>query len=158
MAEKRITIYESSGTRWLGPANNTDLTGNLDRYAILIMDALAGLASDLADNHYQALTREDWNYLADCLNNFSFAGLASNPATLIALQAHDAHRLNALGKKWFGDESAERVPFLVARLNNLQPIHAWAIIEACEWFWRHPEIDAAVDEWWSPGFRKGGEK
>lgn len=105
------------------------------------------------------LERAEWNYLADALNGTSLLDAATWTASHLALEVHDAHRLNRLGDKWLPDDPPEadkaalRLEHRIADLTYPQTQY---VLLAVRFFWSHlrmAAIDHAVDEWWTVAFR-----
>jgi hypothetical protein len=140
------------------------IAGCLSRYARIVEQAAAELES--------ALTRAEWNLIADTLNGCAdltdFAGSPIPPLTLVVAEVSDGHQLNRAGEKWLLAAKEESLPMtkarkladdraadLVRRMSELTPAHGEAILAAVRWFWSHPDdIDHAKDDWWTVEFRR----
>ena len=136
----QVTPHDGSLAVLALDRSSEDVRGALVAYARLI-----DRATSRAE---RALTREEWNYLADCLNGcadlWSLTDSAISTRTLILAEAEDADRLNRLGDKW-----AVVVPDLLQRLRALDDAALDAILVAVRHFWKSPEIDASHDDWWT---------
>lgn len=97
-----------------------------------------------AHDNAELLTRQEWKYLADVNNGTRWMPRDTSPASGLEAQVLDGDKLDGLGAKWDVDAEA-----LAAKLRPLDYTHAWAVILACEKFWRnHETIDMEKDEWW----------
>lgn len=98
-----------------------------------------------------ALTRGEWNAIADVMNGtadlYDYAGLSTPAILMVTANLQDSPGID---RKWKVD-----VADLITRLGALAPVHGEAILAAVRWFWAHPdEIDHAKHEWWKAGFRR----
>lgn len=99
--------------------------------------------------------RDEWGYLVDSNNSVLWDG-HPNAALRIAANVEDAHQIDELGAKWFGDAdyAPRAVGSLLAKLAKLTPIQAEAVAVAIRWFWMNCEsIDMAEAPWWTVGYR-----
>lgn len=125
-------------------AGAADVARALARYG----DLLAAAGREVE----RAIRREEWCYLADCCNGLIWDGAPT--AAVLEAQAADAHSLDGLGSKYFGDDGDAGVEALLAKLRKLTPLQSEAVALAVRWYWgRHEEVDFAEDRWWAVAFR-----
>ncbi|MBU6428712.1 MAG: hypothetical protein KGR26_06880 [Cyanobacteria bacterium REEB65] len=133
--------------RPLGIDQSIQIAAALHRYAAALADGRRRLA--------RVFDRQEWNLMADimngCLDLHDYAETPFSIGTLIMANIQDGHRLNGIGRDWFGDDQADqRVEALVRKVVKLQPIEADAIGVAIRQFWADPDVDPTTDEWWLP--------
>lgn len=141
----------------LGASLGTDC-GSLEQGARAWADLLDQAATDNA----QTFGRAEWNYLADVNNGcsplFTLHGEGVRlGVTMLWANAHDGHRLDRTGDKWFpeGRKADQAVTALVNKLRQLDYVHGWAVVVAIQFFWAHcNELDHQKDEWWTTARRR----
>lgn len=141
--ETRTALIEQGLEVVLGDASPLGAHGVYMRHGQALRDALRELA----------LPRDEACLCMDALNGYeamllSSPGLGASPSA-IALEVHDAIRLNRLDEKWLPGRvkaQRERGDALVQRLRGMTPIQALALADAAATFWRltHVETDAAL--------------
>ena len=119
------------------------VNGALGELALLIESATTELDA--------ALTRREWNAIADVMNGcadlYDYSGPQIGPLTLLVGNLQDSE---GLGAKW-GIDTAD----LVRRLQVLTPLHGFAILAAVRWFWAHcNDVDHQKHNWWLPRYRR----
>lgn len=109
------------------------------------------------------LAREEWNFLADVLNagfegNYALSNY-EHGAQAVALEVHDAQRLNGTGDKWFGEEPGSgqaMADALERKVSAMGYEEIQYVRSATNFFWSDAglaAIDHQRDEWWSIEFR-----
>ena len=131
------------------------ITGAVARYA----DAVARAGRELE----KLLRREEWNFLAECLNGcadiWEWSETPIGSMHLILAEAEDSQRLNGTGDKCFADEikpgsGQKKTDELLAKLRGLTQIHGDAIMSAIRYFWSHcQDVDRAEHKWWTVDYR-----
>lgn len=113
-------------------------------------DSMRRASAEVAER----FSRQEWCLLADVLNG-SWTLDRSWTGQVLALEVHDAQRLDGAGDRWFGDgEGSSKIPEMIARLQACSFEQAQAIILAVRWFWAHHEsVDIQADEWWALKYR-----
>lgn len=141
----------------------------IECWAALLTRAMADNSNNICP-WYLANCRDEnelneWCVLAEALRGKRFDPEFANPGDLLAAAVEDADRFFCVGDKWFtsmhdGDFAygARTRLFreLVKKLHDLDPVHAWAVIIAVQWFWDHQDegIDMGKDLWWTLAFRR----
>jgi len=106
---------------------------------------------------------KEWCLMAELLKGMDIEPEFPNPGELLVTGLEDAHLLEKVGEKWFhtfDDDDWSRglkscVETLKKKLRGLDYIHAWALIAAVQWYWRHSDkIDFRKDPWWTLAFRR----
>ncbi len=148
--KKKVTLFPDAHSLAIlsATADTAGINGALRRYSGSIVQASRELES--------VLVRAEWNYLADCLNGcadlWDYAETPLSSLTLIRAEAHDAHRLNRTGGKWFGETKKagdKGAAELGQKLDAMTALHGDAILCAVRHFWEHPGIDHTVESWWT---------
>lgn len=139
----------------LAVAGAMQITATVGRYA----DAVDRASRELD----RLLRREEWNFLADCLNGcadvWEWSETPMGSMFLILAEAEDSQKLNGTGDKWFGQEiqpgsGEKKTADLLEKLRGLTQIHGDAILAATRYFWSHgQEVDHSEDKWWTVDFR-----
>lgn len=166
---KKLTVYPDPSALAIVGDTTPALNQAVECWARVIAEATHANAT--------AFSRPEWNFLADCCNGLILDTGVGNPAVYLYAEAEDGHRLNRTGDKWFGGDGADlegslkrlgagkatkgtrtadaAVAGLVKRLQQLDYVHAWAMLMAIQFFWDHPsDIDHQEHDWWTLPFRR----
>ncbi len=118
--------------------------------------------AQVLDRSMPALEPAEWNFLADVLNGTPLLDAANFwNASCLALEAHDAHRLNRTGDKWFGEElrpgsGDKAAAALVKKLQALSWEQIQYVLTAVSFFWDRDQADRQISRrgpWWTLPFR-----
>jgi len=149
---KKLTVYPSSGAlARLGATTEGDVASTLNLAIEVYATLIAYATRDIA----RVLRPDDWRYLADVLNSTMYMPDV-DPRAQITGNVEDAHALEGRGNKWYSRDPNGRVAKLASKINEMDAIHAWAVIWAVRTFWLDPErYDLTNDEWWTIAARVG---
>lgn len=116
---------------------------------------LARLVERAARELDAALSRAEWNAIADVMNGcadlYDYADTGVPALLMLRANLQDSPGID---RKW-----KFRIPDLLAKLDALTETHGEAILCAVRWAWRHVEAwDHSEDEWWQPAFRRAAVK
>lgn len=139
----RKLVYPDAQVYWTLGESAPALNAALETFADIIAHATVDLEP--------RFSRGEWCYVADMCNGLATMGhpLQGVPG-MLALQAHDADKLDGYGAKWDVDAAA-----LSEKLAALTADEAAALLFAVRFFWDcHESIDPARDEWWTLKFRR----
>jgi hypothetical protein len=170
---KRYAVYPSKKTVEVLGESIPTLNQAVECWAALLARAMARNAETFLDpsrlSHIAPCIEakegiDEWRLMAELLKEMHFEPEFPNPGELLHTAFEDANTLENLGKKWFSSsfemesftECLHRdVKMLSQKLRSLDYIHAWALISAVQWYWRHSEkIDFRKDRWWTLPFRR----
>lgn len=100
-------------------------------------------------------SRNEWNFLADMLQNVKPDPTVGNPGEYLPAHVMDAAWADSLGTRWLDQNLGESVQRLSRKVGRLDYVQAWALITACAWRWSfHAVINRSKDAWWTLAFRK----
>lgn len=149
-----------------------------DQYVRQALECWANVIARASADNSKDFTASEWCLIADVCNGTLWEPTVDSPATLLAANVADGHRLDGAGYRWFCDDEDERagsverlemgqptkamrqadaaVKALVEKLAALDYAHAWAVVVAIQWFWSHAELgfDPRATPWWSLAFRR----
>jgi hypothetical protein len=166
-SDKRYSIYPSPRALEILGTSSPALNQAIDCWGALLARATADnrkVFSNGEPSEYQVHALLEWGLLTEVLKGKNFDPEFASPGHLIATSIEDAHRLEDTGRKWFDSvldmEDYENglqgaVSDFVKRLQELDYVHAWALIVAVQWYWEHHDkIDVRKDAWWTVQFRR----
>ena len=165
--EKRITVYP--GPRVLAVLGETSpaLNQALEVWAMQVARA--------TEDNSRTFTATEWGLVADVCNGTLWEPSVESPAAMLATNVIDGHNLDGAGYRWFGEDGTAlalkraginqdkpnkemvmvdgKVSALVGKLQQLDAVHAWAMVCAVQWFWSAENVDLK-SPWWTLAYRR----
>lgn len=172
-SDTRYSIYPAPKAVEVVGSTSPALNRAVECWAALLARAIGDNSkifsqSYSAEGPFSENPLHEWGALADALKEVRLDPDFPHPGILLAAAVEDDYRLGDAGYKWFSTERGERmkddeyaryrdnaIAALVKKLRELDPVHAWAIYVAVQWFWEHHGEGIDIkDPWWTWAFRR----